>query len=114
MKITKTDLAVIALLLLLAVFFMPGRGGGAKKLFLITDNGRTSVPLKKHLIKLKDGHVVIEITDKGARFIESDCPNKICIKSGWVTKCGGTAVCVPNRIALVMECREADYDAVSQ
>lgn len=114
MRISKIDLTVTVLLLAVSVFFMTDRGGGAKKLYLISAGGKKQIEMKPDLIKLDGGDVLIEVTAEGARFIESDCPNKICIKHGWVTGCSDTAVCVPNKYALVIECSEEEYDAVSQ
>jgi hypothetical protein len=87
---------------------------GEKRLYLIDVNDKKEIKLENRDIKLDNGHVTIEVTPDGARFLESDCPNKICIKQGWVKNCGDTAVCVPKRLALVMECKEQDYDAISQ
>lgn len=114
MKITKIDLAAVLVLLALSALFMINADTGVKKLYLITEEGKAQVPLTDDTITLKDGHIVIEVTKDGARFTENDCPNKICIKEGWVDKCGQSAVCVPNRVAIVMECSGAEYDAVSQ
>jgi hypothetical protein len=114
LKIKKLDLILIAILVFVIFSFMPGKKSGDKKLFLIDGENRKEIPLENNLIKLKDDNVLLEITEKGGRFIESDCPNRICITSGWVDSCGEAAVCVPNKYALVMECREQKYDAVSQ
>ena len=114
LKITKLDFIVISLLILISMFYMTGQSEGTKKLFLISEKEKTQIQLKNQIIKLDDGDVVIEVTKDGARFIENDCPNEICIKSGWVNKCGHTAACVPNKYALVIECEEVAYDAVSR
>lgn len=114
MKITKSDLVIIGLLLLISMMYMTNRDSGAKRLYLISENGKTNIPLKSEMMKLHGGEVLIEVTEEGARFIKSDCPNELCVKSGWVRKCGETAVCVPNRLALVMECDGELYDAVSE
>ena len=114
MKITKSDFFVIITLLAVSVFFMTGHGGGEKHLYLIDADGKKEIEFKNNIIKLDGGDVVIEVTEKGARFIENDCPNKICINAGWAEDCGDTVACVPNKYALVVECGEAEYDAVSQ
>ncbi|MCK9479851.1 MAG: NusG domain II-containing protein [Firmicutes bacterium] len=44
--------------------------------------------------------VVFEISGGGIRFIQSDCPDKICIKSGWLSKPGQSAACLPNGIII--------------
>lgn len=36
------------------------------------------------------------------RFQEADCPDKICVKTGWLEKPGDTAVCLPNRAVVTI------------
>jgi len=35
-------------------------------------------------------------------FIESDCPDKTCVRSGYLRHSGQMAACVPNRVSLVI------------
>lgn len=114
MKRSRVDLVVITLMLMASLFFMFRSDYGDKKLYLINNNTKKEIQLTKQTIKADDGKVIIEVAPDGARFTESTCQNKICIKQGWVKNCGQTAVCVPNHVALVMECKEQDYDAISQ
>jgi len=114
LKITKTDIFLILILLLIPLFFLSGKNSGEKKLYLISEKEKKPIPLVHDKILLDNGKVIIEVTDEGARFLESNCPNHICIKAGWVTECGQAAVCVPNKYAIIMECREEAYDAISQ
>ncbi|MBD3182089.1 NusG domain II-containing protein [Candidatus Poribacteria bacterium] len=46
------------------------------------------------------GKTRIEIKNKRVRVIESPCPKKICIQSGWIYKSYQTIVCVPNRVTI--------------
>lgn len=36
-------------------------------------------------------------------FLESDCPDKICVKTGWLSQPGEIAVCLPNKIIIKLE-----------
>ena len=54
--------------------------------------------------------VVFEVKDGKARFVSSDCPDKICVNTGFIDKKGQTAVCLPNR--LVLRIAGGDADAV--
>ncbi len=36
-------------------------------------------------------------------FLESDCPDKICVKTGWLSHSGEIAVCLPNKIIIKLE-----------
>ncbi|NMB33841.1 MAG: NusG domain II-containing protein [Clostridium sp.] len=44
------------------------------------------------------------LVEKGRiRFKESNCPDKICVNAGWLSKRGDTAVCMPNKAVIVIE-----------
>ena len=46
---------------------------------------------------------------------ESDCSDRICVKSGWLSRSGEAAVCVPNRAAVTVRSSgkdDNDIDAV--
>ncbi|MDF2883593.1 MAG: hypothetical protein K0R54_4150 [Clostridiaceae bacterium] len=46
-------------------------------------------------------HVVFHLyKDRSIQFEESDCPDKICIKTGKIKTVGQTAACIPNKIFL--------------
>ncbi|MDD4802005.1 MAG: NusG domain II-containing protein [Syntrophomonas sp.] len=45
-----------------------------------------------------DGIRVTIFAEKGSiKFLEADCPDKICIKTGTLTKPGTQAICLPSR-----------------
>lgn len=47
----------------------------------------------------EDEDVVFQVDGKGAiRFLESDCPDKVCIKTGELHQVGEFAACLPNNI----------------
>ena len=51
----------------------------------------------------EDGvHQVIKAEKGRIRFLESDCPHKICVKTGWLTKPGDKAVCLPSRVVITI------------
>ncbi|WP_234958763.1 NusG domain II-containing protein [Sporanaerobacter sp. PP17-6a] len=51
-------------------------------------------------IKTKYGYNLIEIGDKKVRVIEADCPDKLDVKQGYISKPGETIVCLPNRLII--------------
>ena len=54
------------------------------------------------------------VRNYGIAFADSDCPDKICIRSGYLRYSGQIAVCVPNRIALVIIGRQREgVDAIA-
>lgn len=55
-------------------------------------------------IKLPGNYHEIILVEKGRiRFKQADCPDKICVNTGWLTKPGDVAVCIPNRAVVKIE-----------
>ncbi len=49
--------------------------------------------------------------DGSIAFIESDCPDKICIRSGKLHLAGQTAACLPNEVYIKIVSAQKDPDA---
>jgi hypothetical protein len=47
-----------------------------------------------------DVNMVVEIKGRKVRVSESDCPNKLCVREGWVSK--GVIVCLPNKTLIIV------------
>lgn len=45
-------------------------------------------------------NILFEIKDGAIRFSQSDCPDKICVNTGFINKAMQTAVCLPNGISV--------------
>ena len=44
----------------------------------------------------------LEVQNGRIRFVEVTCPDHICEKTGYIEKDGQTAVCMPNRTAIII------------
>ncbi|MCX7795415.1 MAG: NusG domain II-containing protein [bacterium] len=58
------------------------------------------------------GKSIIEIKDRRVRMLFSPCPDKLCIKEGYIDKAGQVIICVPNRVVIKIEGR-AGLDALT-
>jgi|LSQX01.3.fsa_nt_gb hypothetical protein len=47
-----------------------------------------------------DYHYQIDYSDGRIRFVSADCPDKVCVTSGWISRPGQIAVCVPGHLML--------------
>lgn len=57
-------------------------------------------------------NVVFQLYSDGSiAFIESDCPDKICIRSGKLHLVGQTAACLPNEVYIKIVSIQKDPDA---
>lgn len=66
-----------------------------------------TLPLDKDTafsITTPEGHALsFEIKDGRIRFTASDCPDKICVHTGFIGSETQTAVCMPNRVSITIQ-----------
>ncbi|HWP97139.1 MAG TPA: NusG domain II-containing protein [Syntrophomonadaceae bacterium] len=87
---------------------------------VITQNGNVIKQINLNDLKNPESIYINEpikqviIAEKGRiRFLESDCPNQICVKTGWLTKSGDRAVCLPSKVVITIVGGNKEVDSVS-
>ncbi len=61
------------------------------------------------------GETVVVIRDGAVQVISSPCPEKICVKTGRISKPGQWIACLPNRVFISIRGRRSEQpDAISQ
>ena len=105
--IKRSDLLIIlALLVIAASGFLYNRAqfnkGNEIICGLYIDNELfTYINLSKNGdIHVPGRNVVLTVADRTVAFTASDCPDKICIKSGPLSHPGQMAVCMPNKVSV--------------
>ena len=48
-------------------------------------------------------HEIVQVEPGRIRFQQADCPDKICVHTGWLEEPGDVAVCLPNRAVVKIE-----------
>lgn len=77
------------------------------------------VPLDEDVeFTIKDGKLEnkIKIHDNGVEVVESNCPDKVCVKTGFINKPSQSIVCIPNKINIKIIDEKSDdkIDAIVQ
>ncbi len=108
--------AVLALaLILLAVQHLWPRGGAA--VTVVTPTEQRVLPLSEDATLTFEGRggltVTVEVAGGAVRFAAADCPDHLCVQSGWLSRSGACAACVPAGVTLTVG-GEAEVDAVAQ
>ncbi len=109
------DIIIILMIIAAAVILYFGtrpfiKEGNSAQILL---DGRVikTLDLKKDTTFSPEGmDVVFEVSNGRARFVSSDCPDKICVNTGFINKKGQSAVCLPNK--LVLKITGSDVDTV--
>ena len=109
--ITKTDIIVISIILLSAIFtFMLNLKTNSKIDIIITHNNQVyaTLPLMSDNTILLEDIAIIEINNNKARISFSTCKNQLCIKQGWSDRL--PIICVPNMILIDFKDNNNDKD----
>lgn len=109
---SRIDLWILlAVSLLLVGFFILRYHEGKGNVVIVEGTNFKKIISKPGVYDIdKEGKVVMKVEFDGerVRVIDSVCPLKVCVKTGWV-KPGGTIICVPNAIVIHFEGKR-DYD----
>lgn len=118
--ITRGDSMVLglALVLLTVTFtvFWQKEGHGAEAVILV--KGQRWARL--NLFQNQDYHVpgplgesLIRVQGGQVRFIDSPCPNKLCIHTGWISQGGENATCLPNQVSVQVLGTDTRFDTIN-
>ena len=108
--VSKKDFIIIGALLLFAVGWLAARSLFAQPASAV----QADIYFDSRLVKtvsLTPGldetfavpgqpDVVLQVSDGKIRFYSSTCKDKICIRSGYLSRPGESAACLPNRVAV--------------
>lgn len=103
-------IAVVCILL-----FWPS--GGSKEVQAVLYSGkaeavRISLAAVKEPYTLtlgEDPQAIVQVEKGRIRYLSAGCPDALCVSSGWLSKPGDTAACLPARTVVAIEgVRQAD------
>ena len=116
---SKKDIMLSAVILLIALgiwIFSRDSDGPAQEARLYKDGELIqTISLAEDHIFSPDGEpeVTLEISQGRIRFAASDCPDQICVHTGFISAPGAYAVCLPHRLMLQIPSSSDTPDAVT-
>lgn len=98
---------------ILAVFLWSGKTAGENVVF--RQNGKIveTVPLSENTrVELHGRYTnIFEIQDGQVRVVWTDCPNRQCEHTGYISSSGASIICVPNEVSASIQGRAGTVDA---
>lgn len=97
---------VIGLLIIFLLIFFNSSNDHPDKIVVEVDGKKAYVFEKDGVYKIihKEKELMkVEVLNGKARVLESTCPDKLCVKSGWLKSSHASIVCVPNRVIIHFE-----------
>lgn len=120
MKKQKNDLIIIIILILVALisWLVIGKlyySTGAYAEIVLDGNVEKTLSLNQNTeykIETKDSINVIEIKDGKVIMKSADCPDKLCVKQGTISKNGQSIICLPNKtVVRIVSDLDSNVDA---
>ncbi|OPA76952.1 hypothetical protein BVG16_17570 [Paenibacillus selenitireducens] len=118
MKLKRGDMFLIAGVLVVAIIFIiikaipheVSEKTHSNKVAKITINGKlhqtvelTAEP-QEIKVETEDGHFnLLKVHDYGIEMIDADCPDKVCLTFGFITRTSDTIICLPHRVMVEIE-----------
>ncbi|WP_138207288.1 NusG domain II-containing protein [Haloimpatiens lingqiaonensis] len=121
-KIVLVTIAILIICSIAGIFGYRYFYKNSKAVAIIKQNGKVirtidlTKVVKEEEIKIpsEDGHYNIVKVEKGRiRFVDSDCPDKICVKAAWLKKPGDSAACLPHKIIITIQGQNPEIDDVA-
>ncbi|MDD5773720.1 MAG: NusG domain II-containing protein [bacterium] len=119
--LTKSDISLVlsVIAVIVGCYFLYDLSRGVEKFVVVEIDGRIEkkIDLPKNLIfdvNGVNGPIKIEISGRKVRMLDSSCPNKICVKSGWINKRGESIICLPNRAIVKILGEEEELDGTTR
>lgn len=120
----KGDLILIGVLVVLilasAAWMSFIRSGNTSKIAVVKQDNIVikKIDLEKvkeqERIKIDGQYTETILVENGRiRFEEADCPDQVCVRTGWLSERGDNAACVPNHAVIVIEGESPSVDSVT-
>ncbi|MDY6795321.1 MAG: NusG domain II-containing protein [Actinomycetota bacterium] len=113
-------LAVVAVSVFLISQSASGAGGDDNLEVSISVNGEEVMVLplleesRELVIEGYQGKSYIEIEGGRIHMVDSACPEKHCVRTGWISHPGESIVCLPNRVVIEVVSGEEGPDVINR
>ena len=89
---------------------------GANVVITVDDSVYGTYPLSedREITVSRNGHMnKITIKDNTVQMSEADCSNRLCIKTGRISRTNEAIVCLPNRVMVKITGGDSDVDVIT-
>lgn len=100
--------AIVVVLAIMLITVMPDLAGQSSAAAVLTRDGEIIrqwsadelIPKGELVLENRGFHFTIAWQGGAIRFAEADCPDQICVHTGWLEHRGDLAACVPGHLIL--------------
>lgn len=115
-KITKRDILLIFCVIILGVVLLLPKSfarSEGERVIVNCDGKETAYSLKndgEYSIVSGGYHYVLRVENGTVSVAYSDCPDKVCVRSGRISHSGESVVCIPGRLVVTVSGEDESSD----
>ena len=121
-KTLKNDILLIAALLLVALAAWGAlrltRTKGGEAIVTVDGELAATIPLTVDAtLPVGEGkgfRNVVEVSGGRVRVADADCPDRLCVRQGWISYDGESIVCLPHKLVVTVRGTAGDLDAIAR
>jgi hypothetical protein len=111
-------LTVLAGMMLVAYLFTSLWGGGKGTSLIIRSGGKIVAETdltRDHDFKIQGplGTTLVSVENRRVRVVSDPSPRQYCVKQGWLSRAGESALCLPNQVSVELTGATRTYDSLS-
>jgi hypothetical protein len=114
---TLVLIAAVTLLAALYVALWSGSGeqGQRASIWIAGEQHRTMRLDQPQTIRVQGamGESIIEVRDGRIRVADSPGRQKLCVKAGWLSRGGESAICLPNQVVVRVDSQAPRFDTIN-
>ncbi|NMM61333.1 NusG domain II-containing protein [Clostridium sp. P21] len=121
-KIAAILIVTLIIISVISVFLYKQHIKGSHRIATIKQNGKIIKTIDLNAIKENqeikityDGnhYNIVEIVSDKIRIKDADCPDKICVKNGWISEPGQSSVCLPHKLIISIQGKNSKFDQIT-
>ena len=121
LKFKLGDILIILVIVVLAIFLLitSYEKNTIAKTAIITQNNKVLSRIRLDQITGRSTvnyagqyQGTIEAENGRIRFSHAECPDQVCVHTGWITRPGQIAVCLPAGVIIKIEGEDSDLDII--
>lgn len=115
----KADFLIIALILLAAgAVALASRPSGRAGMAVVTVDGKEALriaidgEIRQYTVEAGGGYNIISAGNGEACVMDADCPDRVCVQRGAISRPNQSAVCLPHKLVLSIEGKGDDVEDI--
>lgn len=122
-KIAASIIIILLAISTAGVLIYKNHMGSSDRIALIKQDGKLIKTINLNIVKNSQEFTIkykendfnkVKVEKGRICIIDANCPDKICVKKGWISDPGENIVCLPHRLIISIDGKNLKYDDITR